>query len=170
MKYTYTAIEVDVKTQKEVELGDVFCGGVVIDGVNDYDNDVPLLIIRSTEPLLLDDGEWEAAYRQLHGLVKTVRITSVVPPEVLLNQLGNRDEMVKGVVMDGSIQLIQALVNVGGVGWVETPISAGPDDGGTFVQTFVLAVPDFEVFNKLPRPKPIILEVEADGEEQPNEG
>ncbi len=169
MKYTYTAIEVDVKTQKEVELGDVFCGGVVIDGVNDYDNDVPLLIIRSTEPLLLDDGEWEAAYRQLHALVKTVRTTHLVSPEVLLNTLGDRDEMIQTTVRRGAVQLIEALLEAGGVGWVETSVTEGPDNGGTFVQTFVLAVPDFKDFNELPRPEPVVEE-DADDKEQPNEG
>jgi len=169
MKYKYMAIEVDEETHTEISLGDHFCGGVVIDGISDMEHNIPILVIRSEEdPLISEASEWETNYWRLHDLVKTVRTTSVISLQMLFSDLGKRDETVQQVVSESAVQLIQALVNAGGVGWVETPITEGPDAGGIFVQTFVLAVPEFKTFNQLPRPQLTPAPESDDGEEQSN--
>lgn len=167
----YEAIPVEQDEFEANELGGKFAGGTVVDGISDQELDQPLLVVRYEEdPAEVAKGEWETHYHQLHDLVKTVRTTSVISSEMLLNILGKRDEIVQQTVTQSATQLILALVNAGGVGWVETPITEGPDSGGIFVQTFVLAVPEFKAFNALPRPKPVAAPGGDDGEEQSQEG
>lgn len=163
----YKATPVEKEVFEANDLGGKFYGGTIVDGLYDKDNDQPLLLVRYEEGALVD---WEATYWQLHELVKTVRIGSVIPPAALLQNLGDRDQVIRETVQRDSAQLAQAMFSSGGIGWVETPIEKGPDAGGVLVQTLMLAIPDMHVFNGLPRPEPVPTEVEANGEEQQQEG
>lgn len=91
-EFHYKAWEVDKETYDAYELGTTYCDGEVVDGVCEHERNAHLIIITRHEGTPMD---WEAAYRELRGIIETFYAWNELAAEQLQLHIGRRDQLLQ---------------------------------------------------------------------------
>jgi len=143
--FYYESREVSKEVYEFLDLGDVFMGGIVIEGITDDVRNVHVVVTRHNDE---EHEDWKAHYITLRSLVDRMFTAIKIQADQRVNALG--PDMHKRIVQEGYQQSTMNIAEELFRARAAVPAVYETEDHALVIETDVLVIRDRDTFKSLP--------------------